>query len=147
VLVDQGGQPRMVSAGWSLRRTDRGGRQRRHVRGHRSKLIHAHGDQLLSILSRHFRHFPTSPRYVQFAPPSLSFRVAYDTILLRYSTYYRVAHKQECGKIICNVICNKNLINHTEKDLKSKSKSCFKVYLKSKYSHKRFHKFTIQNSS
>ena len=98
MLVDQGGQSGMVSAGWSLRRTDRGGRQRRHVRCHRSKLIHAHGDQLLSILSRHFRHFPTSPRYVQFAPPSLSFRVAYDAILLRYSTYTEWPISSNAGK-------------------------------------------------
>ena len=34
--------------------------------------------------------------------------------------------------MLCNVICNQNPNHHTKKDLKSKSKSCFKIVLEIK---------------
>ena len=42
------------------------------------------------------------------------------------------------GEILYNVIYYQNQNHHTKKDLKSKSKSCFKMYFKSKYNHRDF---------
>jgi len=47
--------------------------------------------------------------------------------------------------ILYNVICKQNPNHHTKKDLKSKF--CFKMYLKSKYNHRGFHKSKILQSN
>ena len=64
------------------------------------------------------------------------------TIFVKFSQLVPVM-----GKILYNLICNQNQNHDTKKDLKSKSKSCSKMYLKSKYNHQGFHKSKIQNTS